>query len=373
MKDINWKENYPEMPEEFHKVILDSVKRQINDYDNVVYLHKKHRKQHTKWVKAASIVVSCLMVLSLSGFVIAKEYKVSFGDIVNILFDNNRENLWMKDEEIIRNIEEEKEVTEDSGKSNLESAENKRVYNFDITEYGKELQETYSCDEYEIQLTGVVTDGYGGMVFYDVIRNEAYRNPAVWNECLPYIYIENEEIEDHYDIISSEGNVYHMYARFGNNGESLYGKTIQFNLNRESGVDLSDGENVKNRVCNVETTIQLPEERADSNIRVALNEEADMGLFGNYYIEEAVITPLQICFIIAQSSSSESCMKWKENKGDDNGKAMITFTDGTTKDVGHVDTMDKVVSVIWDYPLNPKEIAEIQIGEYHVKFSDVKN
>lgn len=371
MREIRWQKEYPEMPEYMKDQLDKVISQELEKKDIAGKKSKQIASTSSKhYIKVAVAVLACMLVLSVTGVTLASMENGSFTHLTNLYFQEGMEYAKAFDNSVNENAEGNDESLKTAMEENFENeeiAEDKtppEQFELDIEQYGMVLDNSYQGEGFSVNLKGLITDGYTGKLFYEIRMDD--KSVAEKYEWLATDYIYSEDgllISTGADTLLNKNGSSYNYVEFGGIDQSLYGTTITLKMDSVIGMLLNPSvllDSQANYDCDLEIEIPI-EKRSDMLERTyEVNENADFGFDGDGYVETITVTPLGIYF-------NCSSYQGKEVKGEYPWIQKVTFKDGSEPSIVsgcgfNAETCQGHMS--FGYPVDPDEIASVQLGEF---------
>lgn len=356
MKEIHWKEEYPKMPEYMEKQLVQRISRELEQTETKTDRQESQKKVRMKnhYQQIAGAIICCVIVLSTAGVVTASMEDGSLHHLTSILFQEGKEIADLSVGNVVDSTTEENEDKVENTQKKVKDKEVPEQFELDIEKYGTVLTDSYQGDGYTVNLMGLITDGYTGLLFYEIHMDNTPRGNDEWwgvSQCFSETGILLSQSAD--TLLNKDGSSYN-YEEFGGSDISLYGTTITFTM--DSIINSSASERYD---CDLEMQIPINERSGTAERNLKVMEDADFGFYGEGYIEDITVTPLGIYL-------NCSSYQGKENKGAYTDAAKVAFKDGTELTLLSMGFNEKTHQghINFGYPVDPDQVVSFQLGDY---------
>lgn len=326
------------------------------------------------YIKVAVAVLACVLVLSVTGVTLASMENGSFTHLTNLYFQEGVEYAKAFDNSVNDNAEGNdaglKAVVEGNSE-NEEIAKDKtppEQFELDIEQYGTVLDNSYQGEGFSVNLKGLITDGYTGKLFYEIhVEDQSIAEKYEWWATDDIYSEEGMLITTGADTLLNKNGSSYNFVEFRQTENSLFGTTITLKMDSVMGMRLDPSVLLAPQVnydCDLKMEIPI-EKRSDMLEKTyEVNENADFGFDGDGYVKTITVTPLGIYF-------NCSDYQGKEVKGDYPWIEKVVLKDGSEPDivsgVGFSEETNQGY-MTFVYPVNPDEIASLQLGEFIYTF-----
>lgn len=368
MREIHWSEEYPEMPEYIEEELTRRISKVLEEDETEEkgnWKKKESGKVYRRkyyWRIAGVLLCSALVLLG-AGTAIASMEDGSLIHLTALLFEDGRKTASNETGEIMVDAGTENVTGEEKEQQKSVESEAPEQFTLDIQKYGVELTDSYRGEGYTINLKGMITDGYTGILYYEIhMDDEEIGKKYEWwggSRCYSEDGVLLSQTAD--TLLNKNGSSFN-YEEFGGSGKTLYGSSVTFVIDSVMAWDINNStiDSAPQYDCDLEITIPIKEEEESIKRNFTVKDNADFGFYGDGYIEDVTITPLGIYF---NCSSYQA----KANKGEFPDTTQVVFRDGTKLDLMSSAGFQEETGqgyLKYGYPVNPDDVVSFQFGDY---------